>query len=170
MDEKATPSLKLKVAESTQRRELGRGRARIDQSSMKKLGVAPNDTIRIIGGNETGARAYPASRGDHGRELIMIDSYTRKNCATKLFDYVDVGRFKAKNAEYIRLTPIDIRIDVSNNFVNLVKDRLGDRVVKRGDTLLVMILGNSITFLVAEATPDEIVVMDSSTNLSIDAD
>jgi transitional endoplasmic reticulum ATPase len=62
---------------------------------------------------------------------------------------------------------VDIRISVDSDFIRFVKDRLIDRPAARGDTLLIMMLGHSVPFLVVNTKPNGIVKISPTTEITI---
>ena len=160
-------SVQLRVAEAKQQRDVGRSIARIDSSAMQALGVTVGDVIEIQGKKSTPAKAWPAYPEDQGLDLIRIDGFIRKNCGASLNEYVTVKKAEVQYASSVKLAPVDIRISVDNDFVRFVKDRLVDRPVIRGDTILIMMLGHSIPFMVVSTRPSGIVKINSETNVNI---
>ena len=150
-------SVQLKVSEAKQQRDVGRSIARIDSETMKSLGVTVGDVIEITGKKETAAKAWPAYPEDQGQGLLRIDGFIRKNSGASINEFVSVRKAEAEYAVSIKLAPVDIRISVDNDFVRFVKDRLIDRPATRGDTLLIMMLGHSVPFLVVNTRPNGIV-------------
>ncbi len=160
-------SVQLKVSEAKQQRDVGRSIARIDSETMKSLGVTVGDVIEITGKKETAAKAWPAYPEDQGQGLLRIDGFIRKNSGASINEFVSVRKAEAEYAVSIKLAPVDIRISVDNDFVRFVKDRLIDRPATRGDTLLIMMLGHSVPFLVVNTRPNGIVKISPTTEISI---
>ncbi len=159
--------VQLKVAEAKQQRDVGRSIARIDSETMKSLGVTVGDVIQIDGKKVTAAKAWPAYPEDQGLSLIRIDGFIRKNSGVSINEFVTVRKAEAEYASSIKLAPVDIRISVDNDFIRFVKDRLIDRPATRGDTLLIMMLGHSVPFLVVNTRPNGIVKISPTTDISI---
>ncbi len=159
--------MQLKVAEAKQQRDVGRSIARIDSETMKALGVTVGDVIEISGKKVTAAKAWPAYPEDQGLGLIRVDGFIRKNSGVSINEFVNVKRAEAEYASSIKLAPVDIRISVDNDFIRFVKDRLIDRPATRGDTLLIMMLGHSVPFLVVNTRPNGIVKISPTTDISI---
>jgi transitional endoplasmic reticulum ATPase len=157
----------LKVAEAKQQRDVGRSIARVDSETMKALGVTVGDVLEIKGKKETAAKAWPAYPEDQGQGLLRIDGFIRKNSGVSINEFVSVSKAEAEYAVSIKLAPVDIRISVDNDFVRFVKDRLIDRPATRGDTLLIMMLGHSVPFLVVNTRPGGIVKISPTTEISI---
>ncbi len=127
--------IRLKVAEAVQD-DVGKGIARIDTKSMKRIGVVPGDFIEIVSKESSAVvlvdRAYPA---DVGMEIVRIDGFIRKNAKTSIGEVVEVRKADVKRAETVVLAPIkkeneNITIDISPN---VLKQNLLGRALKKGD-------------------------------------
>ena len=158
--------VQLRVGDAKQR-DVARGIARIDQKTMEKLQVSAGDVIEIIGKKKTSAIAWPAYSEDQGREIIRIDGFTRKNAGVSINEYVTVRRAEVKDAMSIVLAPIDMRLNVDEDFTNFVKNRLMERTFIEGDTTLVMMLGHPVQFSVMKTRPHGIVRLTYDTKLQI---
>ena len=158
--------VQLKVLDSRQR-DVARGIARIDQRTMQKLGVSSGDVIEFSGKKKTSAIAWPAYSEDQDPNVMRIDGFLRKNAGVSINDYVVVRKAEVKNALSIVLAPVDMRLNVDEDFANFVKNRLMDRTFVEGDTTSVMMLGHSVQFTVAKMQPQGIVKMTHDTTLKI---
>ncbi|RLG93250.1 AAA family ATPase [Candidatus Bathyarchaeota archaeon] len=158
--------VQLRVADARQR-DVGRGIARIDQQTMQKLGISAGDVIEITGKRTTSAIAWPAYTEDQNRGIIRIDGFTRKNAGVAINEYVIVRPAKVKNALSVTLAPVDMRLNVDEDFTRFVKNRLMERTVTEGDTTLVMMLGQAIPFTVTKTRPHGIVRITQDTKLQI---
>ncbi|RJS85294.1 AAA family ATPase [Candidatus Bathyarchaeota archaeon] len=158
--------VQLRVGDAKQR-DVARGIARIDQRAMERLQVSAGDVIEIIGKRRTSAIAWPAYSEDQGRGIIRIDGFTRKNAGVSINEYVIVRRAEVKDAISIVLAPIDMRLNVDEDFTNFVKNRLMERTFVEGDTTLVMMLGHPVQFTVMKTRPRGIVRLTYDTKLQI---
>jgi transitional endoplasmic reticulum ATPase len=158
--------VQLRVGDARQR-DVGRGIARIDQRTMQKLGISAGDVIEIVGKRTTSAIAWPAYSEDQNRDIIRIDGFTRKNAGVAINEYVVVRPAKVKSALSITLAPVDMRLNVDEDFTNFVKNRLMERTLVEGDTTLVMMLGHAIPFTVTKTRPHGIVKVTTETRLTI---
>lgn len=158
--------VQLRAGDARQR-DVGRGIARIDQRTMQKLGISAGDVIEIVAKRTTSAIAWPAYSEDQNRDIIRIDGYTRKNAGAAINEYVIVRAAKVKTALSITLAPVDMRLNVDEDFTNFVKNRLMERTLVEGDTTLVMMLGHAIPFTVSKTRPHGIVKVTSETRLTI---
>jgi len=158
--------IQLRVGDARQR-DVGRGIARIDQRTMQKLGISAGDVVEIVGKRTTAAIAWPAYSEDQDREIIRIDGFTRKNAGVAINEYITARAGKVKNAVSVILAPIDVRLNVDEDFTNFVKNRLMERTLVEGDITLVMMLGHAISFTVTKTRPHGIVRITYETNLQI---
>ncbi len=158
--------VQLRVGDARQR-DVGRGIARIDQQTMQNLGISAGDVVEIAGKRATAAIAWPAYSEDQDRGIIRIDGFTRKNAGVAINEYVVVKPGKVKNATGVVLAPVDMRLNVDQDFTNFVKNRLMERTFVEGDTTLVMMLGHAIPFTVTKTRPHGIVRITYDTNLQI---
>jgi len=158
--------VQLRVGDARQR-DVGRGIARIDQRTMQQLGISAGDVVEIVGKRTTSAIAWPAYSEDQNREIMRIDGFTRKNAGVTINEYVVVRPAKVKNALNVTLAPVDMRLNVDEDFMNFVKNRLTERTLVEGDTTLVMMLGHAIPFTVTKIRPHGIVKVTPETRLTI---
>jgi transitional endoplasmic reticulum ATPase len=134
---------------------------------MQRLGISAGDVIEIVGKRTTSAIAWPAYSEDQNRDIIRIDGFTRKNAGVAINEYVIVRPAKVKSALTITLAPVDMRLNVDEDFTNFVKNRLMERTLVEGDTTLVMMLGHAIPFTVTKTRPHGIVKVTAETRLTI---
>jgi transitional endoplasmic reticulum ATPase len=158
--------VQLHVGDARQR-DVGRGIARIDQRTMQKLGISAGDVVEIVGKRTTSAIAWPAYSEDQNRDMIRIDGFTRKNAGVAINEYVMIRPAKVKSALTLTLAPVDMRLNVDEDFTNFVRNRLMERTLVEGDTTLVMMLGHAIPFTVSKTRPHGIVKVNSETRLTI---
>ncbi len=158
--------IQLRVGDARQR-DVGRGIARIDQKTMQTLGISAGDVIEICGKRTTSAIAWPAYSEDQNRDLLRVDGFTRKNAGVAMNEYVIVRAAKVKPAMSITLAPVDMRLNVDEDFTNFVRNRLMERTLVEGDTTLVMMLGHAIPFTTTKTRPHGIVKVTAETKLTI---
>jgi len=114
---------RLRVAEAKSR-DAGRGKARIDDETMRALNVMAGDIIEIKGKRTTAAVAWPAYQDDQNKGVIRIDGLIRKNAGVAINEYVTLAPAAVKEAQTVQLAPVDMRLNVDTDFVNFVKSRL----------------------------------------------
>ncbi len=158
--------VQLRVAEAKQR-DVGRGKARIDQRTMDILGVMAGDILEIRGKRVTSAIAWPAYPEDQGTDIIRIDGLIRKNANVSLNDYVIVRKANVQNAQYVTLAPVDVRIEFDPDFTNFVKSRLLEMPLVQGDVVLLSVFGNAMPFTVVRTKPSGIVKVTPATTFQV---
>jgi len=161
-----TNELRLRVAEAKQR-DAGRGKARINEDSMRALNIAAGDTIELKGKRTTAAIVWPAYQEDANQDVIRIDGLIRKNVGAAINEYIEVKKADVKQAQNVVLAPVDMRLNVDLDFVNFVKSRLLETPLVGGDSVFVVILGSAIPFIVDHARPHGIIKVTPSTNLQV---
>src|SRR5512136_3044454 len=134
---------------------------------MQTLGISAGDVIEICGKRTTSAIAWPAYSEDQNRDLLRIDGFSRKNAGVAINEYVVVRPAKVKTALSLTLAPVDMRLNVDEDFTNFVKNRLMERTLVEGDTTLVMMLGHAIPFTVSKTRPHGIVKVTAESRLTI---
>jgi transitional endoplasmic reticulum ATPase len=134
---------------------------------MQKLGISAGDVIEIVGKRTTSATAWPAYSEDQNRDILRIDGFTRKNAGVAINEYVVARPAKVKNGLSLTLAPVDMRLNVDDDFTNFVRNRLMERTLVEGDTTLVMMLGHAIPFTVTKTRPHGIVKVTAETRLTI---
>jgi transitional endoplasmic reticulum ATPase len=166
MEGKQLSEVQLRVEDARQR-DVYRGIARIDQQTMQKLGISAGDVIEIVGKRNTAAIAWPAYSEDQNRDIIRIDGFTRKNAGVAMHELVVIRSAQVTNATTVVLAPIDMKLNVDEDFTNFVKNRLMERTFVEGDTTLVMMLGHAIPFRVTKSRPHGIVRISHGSNVQI---
>jgi transitional endoplasmic reticulum ATPase len=106
--------LRLKVAEAD-KREVGRGIARINERHIKEIGVSYGDIVQIAGRRATSAIVGSAFPSDMHLDIVRIDGIVRHNAGTTLGDYADISKARWSEAKKVVLTPVQkgIRIYAS---------------------------------------------------------
>src|SRR5918996_846614 len=162
-------NLLLKVAE-TNPKFVGRGIALIDPKVMGELNLATGDVIEITGHKKKSyVLLWSSQPTDYAKGLIRIDGYTRSNISVGIDDKVTINKVKnVKKAEQVILSPTE-----ELNIVGLeehLPELLEGRVVAKGDTIPLNIMGRKIGFVITSTTPlDAASLIDSQTEFIIGA-
>src|ERR687889_572028 len=162
-------NLLLKVAE-TNPKFVGRGIALIDPKVMGELNLATGDVIEITGHKKKSyVLLWSSQPTDYAKGLIRIDGYTRSNISVGIDDKVTINKVKnVKKAEQVILSPTE-----ELNIVGLeehLPELLEGRVVAKGDTIPLNIMGRKIGFVITSTTPlDAASLIDSHTEFIIGA-
>jgi len=162
-------SVELTVYEAKPR-DVGRHRARINVDVMKKLNVNTGDIIEIKGRRRTAAIVWPLDPEDmiDRPNAIRMDDIVRKNAGVNIGETVVIKKANARSASLVKLAPTSsFTITVDPGFVNYVKRRLIDCPLVEGDTVLIPVLGQTISLKVILTIPYGIVVVNPNTNIVI---
>jgi len=147
-------SLRLTVR-AAEKRDAGRGIARLPEAARQQLGLLSGDTVVIEGERETVAKLWPA-RGDVSDGVIRIDADSRANAGVKVGDTVSVAAADLPEADSVTLrAPAALgEVDVDRESIErLVSEDVRNRPVAPGDRLRLERL-SEIAFTVDEADPD----------------
>ncbi len=151
-----TDSAVLRVAEARQK-DVGRGIARIDPEVAHRLGLTSGDVVSIEGKRRTVAISWPGYMEDLGTGVIRIDSYTRRNAGVGIDEKVTVKRTEAREAQSITFAPTEpLKIVGGEQYLAQI---LEGRVVTKGDTIPLNIMGRRIDLVVTSHTPAAQAVM-----------
>jgi len=132
-----TAGLRLTVR-AAEKRDAGRGIARLPESSRKRLGLLSGDTVEIRGERTAVvAKVWPGG-ADAPEGSVLIDADTRANAGVKVGDAVTVAAVDVEDADRIVLAaPAELAdVDVSREVVEraLARD-LRDRPVTEGEAV-----------------------------------
>ncbi|OYR53976.1 AAA family ATPase [Halorubrum halodurans] len=166
MDDTAGVRLTVRAAE---KRDAGRGIARLPESARKRLGLLSGDTVRIDGERSAVAKVWPGGP-DAQDGSVLIDADTRANAGVKVGDAVTVSPVDVVDADRVVLAaPARLAsVDVSREVVEraLARD-LRDRPISPGEAVHVERLGG-LRFVVRETRPTGTVRVASGTDVSVD--
>mgnify|MGYP003575221869 CR=1 FL=1 len=141
----------LRVTESDPR-FVGRGIAHVDPLVIEQLNLKTGDVLEVSGNRrKTHVLLWSGQHSDAGRRVIRIDGYTRNNLGVGIDDNVTVRKVNASKLEQIVLSPTE-----DLNVVGLeeyLPDLLEGRVVTKGDTIPINMMGHKIGFVVTTIIP-----------------
>jgi transitional endoplasmic reticulum ATPase len=144
--------VQLRVADAKQR-DVGHGKVRIDNETMRKLGITAGDFIEIHGKKTTVAISWPAYNEDQSQGMIRMDGLIRRNTGVALNEYVTIRKGEVKDAHTIVFAPTDVRLNVDDEFVSFVKRRFMDMPFMEGDMALLSVFGSAVPLIVARTKP-----------------
>lgn len=153
------------LVEGARQRDVGRGIARIDQKTMRALGISAGDVIEIIGKGHTTAIAWPAYSEDQNEELIRIDDFAQRNAGVMPDELVEVQPVHVSNAVRITIAPTNMKAKLD---VESTKNSLRERCLLKGDITCVKDKsGRIFPLIVLETIPDGAVRIKKDTDLRI---
>jgi transitional endoplasmic reticulum ATPase len=160
--DKEENSVMLKVAEAYHR-DAGRGIARIDEETMRKLGVVSKDAVEIEGKTIATATVWPGYSPDSNKSIIRIDGNIRGNAGVAIDDKVRVKKTSMKEAKRITLEPTQpVRIAGGERYIARL---LKGRPITKRQIIREEVLGNPITFVVTNTVPLGVVIPQIDTEI-----
>jgi transitional endoplasmic reticulum ATPase len=119
---------------SAEKRDAGRGIARLPEAARRRLGVLSGDAVLLAGDRTTVAKLWPA-RADVPDDAVLVDAGTRANAGAAVGDTVRVRAASLTDAESITLAApagVDADRDSARRELRRALDgrplRVGDRV------------------------------------------
>jgi transitional endoplasmic reticulum ATPase len=154
MDRRVTLTVK-----GAEKRDAGRGVARLPESARRALGVLSGDTVVIDGERPTVSKVWPAS-GDDG--VVRIDADTRANAGVNIGETVTVRPVSVAEANRV---VVELPVSVDDELLNAVATDLRDRPLQTGEQVRLERPGVRAT--VVETTPDGTVRVTDRTNVRV---
>jgi len=161
----ADEGLELTVR-GAEKRDAGRGIARLPEPARRRLGVLSGDTVVVAGERETVAKVWPAG-GDVPDHVVLVDADTRANAGAKIDETVRVRKVDVESAVSVTLSmPGDVAFEDDERAVELIKRAIRDRPIKPGGQIHFESLSDD-PFVVSETTPDGMVRVTDATKLRL---
>jgi transitional endoplasmic reticulum ATPase len=159
--------IQLRVQDARQDDVKKGGIARMAPEDMRKLGLSEGDVLEIVGKKTTSAISIVSE--DKERGIIRIDEVIRKNAGVAVNENITVRKGRVADASNIVFAPVDMRLNVDQDFTNFVKKQLVEspRTFVEGDKTIVVMLSQAIPFLVHKTKPNGIVRVVQNTSLQI---
>ena len=131
--------------------DVDKGIARIDPAIAEILGISNGDVVTIEGKRKTVAMAYRGGAEDENRGVVRVDGTTRRNAGVAIDEKVGVEKAVAVNAGKVSFAPTEpLKIMGGEQYL---KQRLMGRVITRGDTLPINIMGRVFDLVVTAIVP-----------------
>jgi transitional endoplasmic reticulum ATPase len=149
--DKSNLSESLRIAE-TDPKFVGRGIALIDPKVMNDLKLSTGDVLELSGNRrKTHVLLWSSQQSDTDKKVIRVDGYTRNNLGAGIDDNVTVKKVNSVKAEQVILSPVE-----ELNIVGLeehLPELLEGRIITKGDTIPINMMGHKIGFLVSTIIP-----------------
>ncbi|MWG33943.1 AAA family ATPase [Halomarina oriensis] len=139
------------AVQGAEKRDAGRGIARLSNATMQTLGVLSGDTIVVEGARDTVAKVWPG--GEDG--VLKIDAGTRQNASVKIGDTVTVREQDVDEADSVMVSLPNTPEVTNADLADYVKRTLLQRPIQIGDTVA---LNDSGTEARVESTSPETTV------------
>jgi transitional endoplasmic reticulum ATPase len=154
-----------------EKRDAGRGIARLPEAARKRLGALSGDTLVVEGTRTTVVKTWPG-RVDLPAGTVQIDGDTRANAGVRIGETVRVARVDVDDATSVTLrAPDSVReAGVDQSVVEeAVRRDLRDRPLRQGDFVRVERLADD-AFTVDRTTPDGTVRVTPETSVRVRVD
>jgi transitional endoplasmic reticulum ATPase len=169
MNAKGSTAVELTV-QGAEKRDAGRGIARIPESARSALSVLSGDTVVVEGESDTVVKVWPAGT-DVQRGVVQVDGETRANAGVSIGDTVTVRKISVADAEAVALSPTaTFDADDLDTLESALKRTLRDRPVKEGERVRIERLGDAGTFHVGATDPDGVVRVTDETDVQVSLD
>ena len=148
------------TVQGAQKRDAGRGVARLPEGARRELGVLSGDTVLIEGARPTVAKVWPTRDGEG---TVRVDADTRSNAGVTIGDTVTVRSISVADAAEVR---VDVPVSVPDEDLrrSVARDLL-DRPLRAGETVRLERLGVRAT--VTATDPDGTVRVTERTDVSV---
>jgi transitional endoplasmic reticulum ATPase len=151
---------------AAEKRDAGRGVARLSEAARRKLGILSGDTVVIEGTHVTAAKFWPAD-ADQDDGTVRIDADTRTNAGAKVGDLVAVTAREINDAKSVTLAPPEAMGSVPAGVVErAVRRDLDGRPVSVGEHVRLERISQS-PFHVVETTPEGPVRVEGHTTVDV---
>ena len=146
----AKSGIRLEVRRAAEE-DAGKGLARIHPAVMRALGIVNGEFIEILGGKRAVAAAWSSQNTTQERNDVAIDGEIRSNAGCGIDDRVVVKRATVHDVKKVILQPVT-NISLNNPEILLAK-KLRGRPVIEGQTVRIDLIGNTVSFVVAQIEP-----------------
>ncbi len=161
------PFIKLRVAEAKQR-DLHKGRARMDNESMKRIGISTGGIIEIEGKRRTTAAvAWPAYPNDFNKSILRIDEVIHNNAGLSINEEAIVRKALFTKAEHVSFAPAQMVAETELKSI-IKKKMMGVPLVEQ-DTVMLPLKKDYIPLYVVSSRPKGIVVLAKETLIDVSA-
>ncbi|WP_336339054.1 AAA family ATPase [Haloarcula brevis] len=148
------------TVEGANKRDAGRGIARLPESARTELGVLSGSPVIIDGDDVTVVKVWPA---DDDGSFVRIDSDTRANAGVNIGDTVTVTSGSVSEAAEIAVQPVE-PMPGGEDYESLVGKRLVDQIIQADERTHIEGLG---TFLVRKTSPSGPVRVTGTTAVTV---
>ena len=161
-------ALRLTVVEA-RREDVGRGVARIDPETLKRIGASPGDVLEIEGRAKTVAKAMPTYKEQRGREIVQLDGVGRTNAGVALGQQAGIRKVAHALARRVVAAPLGGGALQEDEIEHMAR-RLDGLAVKTGDRMRIALFGGSHRdFQIVRTEPDGPVMIHPDTLLAVES-
>lgn len=148
------------TVQGAEKRDAGRGIARLAGSTCRALGVLSGETILLDDSRQTVTKVWPG--GDEG--IVRIDADTRRNAGLNIGDQVTVRPIEVEDARSVTVNLP--RPPQSDEVMSVIKREMLDRPLQAGEQVRLERVGVQVT--IGETTPTGTVRVTDETTVSVE--
>ncbi len=151
-----------------EKKDSGKGFARLNSGDMREIGVEAWDLVEIGGKRKTIVRVMPLEKSKTKKSIIELDDVTRENARVDIDEHVFVKKIDSKSATKVVLAPRNNDMLYNGNESKFLLDRLDGFPITVGDRLRVNLPGKkNEEFHVVGIMPSNSVIIRASTKLDV---
>ncbi len=154
------------TVKGAEKRDAGRGVARVPEDARQRMGVLSGDTVLVEGERTAVAKVWPAG-AETPPGTVRIDADTRANAGVTVGDAVTVRPKSVEDARSVTLSPSGSVSESEREAVERVVRRdLRDRPVSEGERIRIERLGGD-PFVVSATDPEGVVRITDRTSITV---
>ena len=137
----------------------GKGIARLDTDSMKRLDISSGDIIEIQGQRKTYSKCLASPKKNHANGILNIDGLIRSNAGINIGNRIYIKKILAARAKKITIAPLEITSFVEESEI---KEALTLFPIIQGDNVVFENLGERVFFRILETIPSNSALITTS--------
>ena len=137
----------------------GKGIARLDAESMKRLDLSSGDIIEIQGQRKTYSKCLASPKKNHVHGILNIDGLIRNNAGVDIGSIIYIKKILATRAKKITIAPLEITSFVEESEI---KEALTLFPIIQGDNVVFENLDEHVFFRILETIPSNSALITTS--------
>ena len=137
----------------------GKGIARLDAESMKRLDLSSGDIIEIQGQRKTYSKCLASPKENHAHGILNIDGLIRSNAGIKIGNRIYIKKILATRAKKITIAPLEITTFIEKSEI---KEALTLIPIIQGDNIVFANLDEPVFFRILETIPSNSALITTS--------
>ena len=137
----------------------GKGIARLDADSMKRLDISSGDIIEIQGQRKTYSKCLASPKKNHVHGILNLDGLIRNNAGINIGSIIYIKKILATRAKKITIAPLEITSFVEESEI---KEALTLFPIIQGDNVVFENLDEHVFFRILETIPSNSALITTS--------
>jgi len=137
----------------------GKGIARLDADSMKRLDLSSGDIIEIQGQRKTYSKCLASPKKNHTNGILNIDGLIRSNAGINIGNRIYIKKIMATRAKKITIAPLEIMPFIEESEI---KEALTLFPIIQGDNVVLENLDEHVFFRILETIPSNSALITTS--------